>query len=64
MKIKELIEYLNTLDKEARIFLQYDSYMWYDLEPECIEHVDDDDIRFREAKELGVSVKDYKIEMS
>lgn len=64
MKIKELIEYLNTLDKEARIFLQYDSFMWYDLEPEWIEHVDDDDMGFREAKELGVSVKDYKIEMS
>ena len=64
MKIKELIEYLNTLDKDARIFLQYDSFMWYNLEPECIEHIDEKDTGYREAKGLGVSVNDYKIEMS
>ena len=64
MKIKELIEYLNTLDKDARIFLQYDSFMWYDLEPEWIEHINEDDAGYIEAKELGVSVNDYKIELS
>lgn len=64
MKIKELIEYLKTLDQEARIFLQYDSFMWYDLEPDRIEHVDRDDAKYREARELGATIKDFKIELS
>ena len=64
MKIKELIEYLKTLDQEARIFLQYDSFMWHDLEPDCIEHVDRDDAKYREARELGATIKDFKIELS
>lgn len=63
MKIKDLIKYLETLDKEARVFLQYDSFMWYDLKPEDIEYINEHDTGYREAKELGVSVNDYKIEM-
>lgn len=64
MKIKDLIKYLETLDKEARVFLQYNSFMWYDLKPEDIERPDADDLKyFKEAKELGVKETDYKIEM-
>lgn len=64
MKIKELIEFLKTLDQDARVFLQYDSYDWYELQQSNFEHPNNDDLEYyREAEELGVKKTDYKIEM-
>lgn len=63
MTVRETIEYLKTLDQESRIFLQYDSFMWYELSPSFIETIDEDDIDFSEARSLGVKTTDYKIEL-
>lgn len=63
MTVRETIEYLKTLDQDARIFLQYDSFMWYELDPSFIETIDQDDIDYSEARSLGVKTTDYKIEL-
>ena len=63
MTVRETIEYLKTLDQESRIFLQYDSFMWYELSPSFIENIDEDDIDYSEAIRLGVKTTDYKIEL-
>lgn len=63
MKIKELIEHLKKLDQESNLFLQYDSFMWYNFKPEYIERPNARDLNYKEAKELGVKETDYKIEM-
>lgn len=63
MTVRETIEYLKTLDQESRIFLQYDSFMWYELSPSFIETIDDDDIDCYDARSLGVKTTDYKIEL-
>ena len=63
MTVRETIEYLKTLDQDARIFLQYDSFMWYELSPSFIETIDEDDIDCYDARSLGVKTTDYKIEL-
>jgi len=61
MTVRETIEYLKTLDQESRIYLQYDSFMWYELSPSFIETIECDDILYFEARSLGVKTTDYKI---
>lgn len=63
MTVRETIEYLKTIDQESRIFLQYDSFMWYEFDPSFIETIDEDDIDYNEARSLGVKITDYKIEL-
>lgn len=63
MTVRETIEYLKTLDQESRIYMQYDSYMWYEISPSFIETINKHDVDYFEARSLGVKTTDYKIEL-
>ena len=63
MTVRETIEYLKTLDQGSKMFLQYDTFMWYELDPSFIETIDEDDLSCSEARSLRVKTTDYKIEL-
>ena len=60
MTIRELIEHLKTLDQNRNIYLQYDTFLWYEMYPEYIEKVGES-VEYSDLN--GVSPDDYKIEM-
>lgn len=61
MKIRELIKHLETLDQDRTIYICYDHYCWWPMQPEDIEKVGDclDGCNIKE-----IHPDDYKISVS
>lgn len=59
MKVRELIEHLQTLDPERNVWVVYDTFMFY--QPDFSDVADRDDAQF--GRKVGVQEGDYKMEV-